>query len=538
MSYDLTPAVAAMKDLHLEGNIIPMEWFSHITFDNGRPDTNAILILSDIVYWYRPTVVRDEHTGLVVGYRKKFKADLLQKNYQDYEVLFGLSKKQIRDAFIRLEEIGVVRRVLRTVETAFGVQGNVMFIELFPEKVRLITHKTLQESSFTAENKAASPPLDIEVGSSLHQSKEVLTSMSIPLDVEIGTYTKITPEITPKTTPASSAREDVSQKMLEVWDHTLQPPVPVQMTPWRSSRLKAILAENFQGKVVRWEAFCQEICQSAFLMGQGTRGWRVTLDWVLKPQNLQKVLEGHYRNGQESPSAEQTTPSWEEMALKAERQIESLSDPLFQEFCRLLLRYIPPKKYLQWFSEMAVEGWNSPELKLIFPARADRNYVEQHFSSEISSAVQRVSPESLIITYAFRELISSPSSSKASDLSPLQDQAQNVPENAQLSEVVSNSSDSEKLSPVLNDLNIKTMPLSESFQISDTFDKEEKNIKADNRDCYAFVAEKTSVKTMSLHSLPSSSPLSARDEGNEFLLDLTASRPFIVQNFSGERTLS
>lgn len=54
-----------------------MEWFSRITFDNGRPDTNAILILSDIVYWYRPTVIRDERTGMVTGYRKKLKADLL-----------------------------------------------------------------------------------------------------------------------------------------------------------------------------------------------------------------------------------------------------------------------------------------------------------------------------------------------------------------------------------------------------------------------------------------------------------------------------
>ncbi len=48
MSYGLSSAVEAMKDLHLEGNIIPMEWFSRIIFDNGKPDTNAILILSDI----------------------------------------------------------------------------------------------------------------------------------------------------------------------------------------------------------------------------------------------------------------------------------------------------------------------------------------------------------------------------------------------------------------------------------------------------------------------------------------------------------
>ncbi|MBL9029318.1 MAG: hypothetical protein JNK42_02465, partial [Caedimonas sp.] len=77
MSYNLSSTVEVMKNLHLEGNIIPMEWFGHLKFGSGKPDMNAILILSDIVYWYRPVVVRDEQTGMVRGYRKKFKSDLL-----------------------------------------------------------------------------------------------------------------------------------------------------------------------------------------------------------------------------------------------------------------------------------------------------------------------------------------------------------------------------------------------------------------------------------------------------------------------------
>jgi len=135
MSSKLSPAVETMKNLHLEGNIIPMEWFVHLKFDSGKPDMNAILILSDIVYWYRPVVVRDEQTGMVTGYRKKFKSDLLQKSYQHYADLFGLSKRQVSDAIIRLEEKGLIKRVLRTIETPSMTLQNILFIALNVQKL-------------------------------------------------------------------------------------------------------------------------------------------------------------------------------------------------------------------------------------------------------------------------------------------------------------------------------------------------------------------------------------------------------------------
>src|SRR3546814_736220 len=108
MNYQINTLVEQIGQTHFEGNIMPMEWFQHIKFDNGKPDTNAILLLSDIVYWYRPSIVRDESSGRVIAYKKKFKADLLQRSYSDYEALFGYSKKQIRDCFIRLENLSLI----------------------------------------------------------------------------------------------------------------------------------------------------------------------------------------------------------------------------------------------------------------------------------------------------------------------------------------------------------------------------------------------------------------------------------------------
>ena len=70
--------VDAMGQFAMSGNITPMEWYKTIVRENGKPYLLAITILSDIVYWFRPTEVRDERTGQVVGWRKKFSGDLLQ----------------------------------------------------------------------------------------------------------------------------------------------------------------------------------------------------------------------------------------------------------------------------------------------------------------------------------------------------------------------------------------------------------------------------------------------------------------------------
>ncbi|MGL5257667.1 MAG: hypothetical protein ACRC76_11550, partial [Proteocatella sp.] len=103
-----------LMNIDFNGNVIHALWFKTIVKENGKADLVAINILADIVYWYRPTPVRDEESGKVIGYRKKFKADLLQRNYDSYADQFGLSKRQVTDAFARLEKIGIIQRVFRT----------------------------------------------------------------------------------------------------------------------------------------------------------------------------------------------------------------------------------------------------------------------------------------------------------------------------------------------------------------------------------------------------------------------------------------
>lgn len=131
--------------LHLEGNVIPHAWYETLRLDNGKPDLVSIVLLSEFVYWYRPTAVRDEQSGSIKGYKKKFKADLLQKSYKNLVVQFGFSEKQIRESLKRLEDKSIVERVFRTVNSASGKLPNTMFIKLNVQKIKELTFPQSKE---------------------------------------------------------------------------------------------------------------------------------------------------------------------------------------------------------------------------------------------------------------------------------------------------------------------------------------------------------------------------------------------------------
>ncbi len=134
--------VDQMGGIAISGNIVPQEWYKSIVKENGKPHLLAITILADIVYWYRPSEERDERTGEVIGWRKKFKGDILQKSYQQYANLYGESKRVVKAAMDLLEKNGVIKRHFMNVSLGEGsLICNQMFISLDPNVLISMTHK-------------------------------------------------------------------------------------------------------------------------------------------------------------------------------------------------------------------------------------------------------------------------------------------------------------------------------------------------------------------------------------------------------------
>lgn len=142
-------AVDKMSRLQITGNIIPVAWFKTIRKATGKPNLNAIIILADIVYWYRPVEVRDEMTGQLIGLKKRFRADLLQRNYQQMSEQFGITKRDTTNAIVELEKLGVVKRVFRTIEKEGHLVSNVLFLDLNVDVLEQLTYPVNQETQET-----------------------------------------------------------------------------------------------------------------------------------------------------------------------------------------------------------------------------------------------------------------------------------------------------------------------------------------------------------------------------------------------------
>lgn len=132
--------VDQMGQMQISGNIIPQIWYKTITRKNGKPHLLAIAILSDIVYWYRPTEIRDESSGHITGYGKRFKWDMLQRSYDQFADFFGESKRSVTEAVVLLESLGVIRRDFRTINIGGIKYNNILFIDLFPEQLYKLTY--------------------------------------------------------------------------------------------------------------------------------------------------------------------------------------------------------------------------------------------------------------------------------------------------------------------------------------------------------------------------------------------------------------
>ena len=132
--------VDRMANIAITGNVVPQTWYRTILRETGKPHLLAIMILSDLVYWYRPKEVRDEVTGHIRGYEKKFSGDFVQKNYEKYAELYGQDRKSIKRAFDLLVDLGVVKRFFRTIKTDAAPLTNVMFLDLDVKRLHELTY--------------------------------------------------------------------------------------------------------------------------------------------------------------------------------------------------------------------------------------------------------------------------------------------------------------------------------------------------------------------------------------------------------------
>lgn len=242
--------VDAMSRLNISGNVIPHSWMKTVTMESGKPDTKAIMLLADIVYWYRPSEVRAE-SGELVGYKKRFQADLLQRSYSQIEQVFGFTKKEAQRALQTLERLDVVHKIFRTENIGGTRHNNIMYLSLNVEALERLTYPD------TAEVTTLIPA---KLRPSLPQSheasyREVTTNTETSTETSTGT-TKERDKGKIAATPLSRSGNDEPDDFTDFWKaYPKKSSKPQALKAWKAkSKAKALPAlSELLTAIERWK---------------------------------------------------------------------------------------------------------------------------------------------------------------------------------------------------------------------------------------------------------------------------------------------
>jgi RNA-binding protein YhbY len=127
---EISSTAYEILSMDFRGNIIDSGWYKHLTYESGKPNLNAIIILADIVGWYRRNLCKD----------------MLQKDYTAFSEQFGLTKRQVKEACDFLRDKKVIKVEFRTIDAEYGRKiSNVMFIEPVAEELKKISLVYMEE---------------------------------------------------------------------------------------------------------------------------------------------------------------------------------------------------------------------------------------------------------------------------------------------------------------------------------------------------------------------------------------------------------
>jgi len=208
--------------------------------------------------------------------------------------------------------------------------------EILPSKTKILPSKT---ENLSSESKILSPKTEIlpsytytEITTKNTNREHTARAREIKnvLEEEKIEDAESTSSPSPLCAKASLTEAPHAEAMVEIWEkHVASSP---HLTQKRKKKLLFVLNAHFQNDIGKWNLFCERLKFSPFLMGEGPRGWRVTLDWILVEENLLKVLEGNF----DDPAVKEHALAKEAKQSHAEKTKEiltSIEDPVWREWC-------------------------------------------------------------------------------------------------------------------------------------------------------------------------------------------------------------
>lgn len=171
-------------------------------------------------------------------------------------------------------------------------------------------------------------------------------------------------------------KNDLAKKLLDIWNHEVGcKTTEASMTKQRARYLVAAFKFKFNSCLEQWTAYCQAIASSQFLIKEYHQKYKLSLEWALKFDNLQRLKEGHFGVSTAFFNKTQETTVTKESLIN-----DSLHLPEKEAFSRLI-DSLGVGVYKSWFydTKPQIKRTGEGTLAFYFNNKFIVDYISNHF---------------------------------------------------------------------------------------------------------------------------------------------------------------
>lgn len=189
-------------------------------------------------------------------------------------------------------------------------------------------------------------------------------------------------------------KSNLAVELLEIWNQTVakkqgQEENLVQLTKKRAQYLVAAFKYRFESNQLKWKQFCQQVTSSDFLMGKVKATFKASLDWVLKFDVIQRILEGDFGVKEVSFVDERDIqPDEETLGKRIESSCESEA---VKQFRKSILKTFGEQTYQSWFADMTIRE-EGRRVMLTAKSQFMRDYIQTHYLDKLGELTDKVTP--------------------------------------------------------------------------------------------------------------------------------------------------
>ena len=192
----------------------------------------------------------------------------------------------------------------------------------------------------------------------------------------------------------SHASNEIIKKMIELWTALVEEGRgKIELTSRRIAFSKQAFKDKFDSCLEKWKKYCLEIASSRFLMGEIKSSFRATLDWALKFDIIQKILEGSYGIGDRKPKAILPSQADLQAEILASGEAQKIKD-----FRTLCLQTAGTATYISHFKNLAIEFKDDGEIILSSSHKFGADLLERTCYSHLRLILQKSAKDSKRIT--------------------------------------------------------------------------------------------------------------------------------------------